>query len=59
MYDLTKEMVIDEIRKDLFREAERYYITSSYPSRPINSRGMYEKSLAYLDRRYQHWESVY
>ena len=48
MYDLTKETVIEEHRKDLFREAEKYYILYPYPSRLLNVRRFYEESLSYL-----------
>ncbi len=48
MYELTKEIVREEQRKDLFREAEKYYILYPYPSSLLNSRGFYEKSLTYL-----------
>jgi len=48
MYELTKEIVRGEHRKDLIREAEKYNILYPYPSRLLNTRGFYEKSLAYL-----------
>jgi hypothetical protein len=48
MYELTKEIVREEHRKDLICEAEKYYILYSYPSRFLNSRGFYEKSLTSL-----------
>ncbi len=48
MYELIKEIVREEQRKDLLREAEKYYILHSYPSRLLNSRRFYEKTLAYL-----------
>ena len=48
MYDLTKEMVAKEHRKDLIREAEEYYILYRNPSRKVKSRGFYAKSLTYL-----------
>jgi hypothetical protein len=48
MYELTKEIVREEHRKDLIREAEKRYILHSIPSRLLNSSGFYEKSLRYL-----------
>lgn len=50
MYQLTNEIVSEEHRKDLLREAEKHSILYPYPSRSLNSRGLYEKSLTYLGR---------
>jgi hypothetical protein len=50
MYALTTEIVSEEHRKDLLREAKKYSILYPYPSRSLNSRGFYEKSLTYLGR---------
>ena len=50
MYDLLKEIATEEHRKDLIREAERYYILYPYPSRLLNSHRFYEKTLAYLGK---------
>ena len=48
MYDLTKELVAEEHRKDLHREAEKYFILHQYPSRLLKSRGIYQIGLRYL-----------
>jgi hypothetical protein len=50
MYDLFKEIVAEEHRRDLIREAEKRYILYSIPSRLLNSRGFYAKSLTRLGR---------
>ena len=50
MYDLTKEMVRDEHRKDLIRDAEKYYILYLAPVILLNSHGVYEKTLTYFGR---------
>jgi hypothetical protein len=50
MYELTNEIVSEERRKDLLREAEKHFILYPYPSKSLNSRGLYEKSLTYLGR---------
>ena len=48
MYDLLKELVAEEHRKDLHREAEKYCILREYSSRLLKPRGIYQKSLKYL-----------
>lgn len=48
MYDLIKELVAEEHRKDLHRKAEKYYILHEYPSRLLKPCGIYQKSLKYL-----------
>ena len=49
MYDLTIELAMIH-RKDLLREAERYYILYPSPSPLVNARGFYDKSFTYLGR---------
>ena len=50
MYDLTQEMVIEEHRKDLLREAERDYLFHDYPSKLSYGRVFYVKALLCLGK---------